>query len=99
MDGGDAVAGGDGAAAAAVPFAHYARFVSVDRAERRFRFYELRLQATLWGGVALVWTWGRLGTPGRWRAIEYPDRGAADPDIERAVRRRLRRGYRLVDVR
>ena len=63
--------------AGAAPFAHAARFVSVDPAEHRFRFYELRLQATLWGGVALVRAWGRLGTPGRWCASEYPDRAAA----------------------
>jgi predicted DNA-binding WGR domain protein len=84
--------------AGGVAFAHGARFVSVDPAKRRFRFYELRLQETLWGGVALVQVWGRLGTPGRWRASAYPDRAAAEPDVERAVRRRLRRGYRLADV-
>jgi predicted DNA-binding WGR domain protein len=80
-------------------FGRVARFVSVDSARRRFRFYELRWQPTLWGGVALVRAWGRLGTPGRWAATEYPDRAAAQPDVERAVRRRLGRGYRLVAVR
>src|SRR5215218_3398996 len=80
-------------------FGRVARFVSVDPAQRRFRFYELRWQETLWGGVALVRAWGRLGTPGRARATEYPDRAAAQPDIERAVRRRLGRGYRLVAAR
>ena len=84
------------AAAGVASFAHAARFVSVDSAQRRFRFYELRWQPTLWGGVALARAWGRLGTPGRWRAREYPDRTAAQPDVERAVRRRLERGYRLV---
>jgi predicted DNA-binding WGR domain protein len=91
------VAGNDGGATPeGVPFAHAVRFVSVDPAKRRFRFYELRLQATLWGGVALVRGWGRLGTPGRTRAAEYPDRAAATAAAERAVRRRLGRGYRLV---
>src|SRR5215207_969211 len=82
--------------AAGVPFAHAARFVGVDPAKRRFRFYELRLQGTLWGGVALVRAWGRLGTPGRWAATEYPDRAAVGPEVARAVRRRLARGYRRV---
>jgi predicted DNA-binding WGR domain protein len=88
-------------AASATPgsFESAARFVSVDPAKRRARFYELRLLPTLWGGVALVRAWGRLGTPGRWRAREYPDRAAAQPDVARAVRRRLGRGYRLVAVR
>ena len=80
-------------------FERAARFVSVDPAEHRFRFSELRLQETLWGGVALVRAWGRLGTPGRWRASEFPDRATAQADAERAVRRRLQRGYRLVGVR
>jgi predicted DNA-binding WGR domain protein len=83
-------------AAAGVREGHAARFVSVEPAQRRFRFYEVRLQPTLWGGVALVRAWGRLGTPGRSRASEYPDQAAAGPAVERAVRRRLRRGYRLV---
>jgi predicted DNA-binding WGR domain protein len=89
-------AGEDDVDPAVVPFAHAARFVSVDPAKRYFRFSELRLQETLWGGVALVRAWGRLGTPGRWRASEYPDRAAVGPDVERAGRRRLGRGYRLV---
>ena len=40
--------------------------------------------------------WGR---PAAGAPREYPDRDAAGPDVERAVRRRLGRGYRLVDVR
>ena len=89
----------DATDACGVPFAHAARFVSVDPTERRFRFYELRLQETLWGGVALVRAWGRLGAPGRWTATESPDREAAGPAVARAVRRRLARGYRPVGVR
>ena len=89
----------DAGAAGAVSFGHVARFVSVDPEQRRFRFYELRWQEPLWGGVALVRAWGRLGTPGRSRATEYPDRAAAERDVEQAVRRRLRRGYRLVAAR
>jgi predicted DNA-binding WGR domain protein len=86
-------------AAGGVAFEHVVRFESVDRAQQRFRFYELRWHTTLWGGVALVRGWGRLGTPGHARVREYPDRASAAPDAERAVRRRLRRGYRLVAVR
>jgi predicted DNA-binding WGR domain protein len=88
----------DATAADAVPLAHAARFVSADPEQNRARFYELRLQPTLWGGVALVRAWGRLGAPGRARVIEYPDR-AALPVAERMVRRRRRRGYRLVGAR
>ena len=39
------------AAAVVASFVHAARFVSVDPATRRCRFYELRLQETLWCAV------------------------------------------------
>jgi predicted DNA-binding WGR domain protein len=81
------------------PFAHYARFVSVDPAKNRFRSYELRWQPALWGGVLLVRTWGRLGARRQAAVSHHPDRASARPDVERAVRRRLRRGYRLVEAR
>jgi predicted DNA-binding WGR domain protein len=79
-------------------FAHFARFVSVDPAKNRYRCYELRWQPALWGGVLLVRTWGRAGTRRRAAVRAYPDRASARPDVERAVRRRLRRGYRLVEA-
>ena len=80
----------------ATPFRDGARFVSVDPTTNRARFYEVRLQATLWGAVALVRTWGRLGTPGRSAVRSYPEPGAARAAAERLVRRRLQRGYQLV---
>jgi predicted DNA-binding WGR domain protein len=86
-------------AAGGVAFAHDARFVSVDPTKNRFRAYELRWQPALWGGVLLVRTWGRAGARRRAAVRAYPDRASARPDIERAVRRRLRRGYRLVEAR
>jgi predicted DNA-binding WGR domain protein len=88
----------DAAAAGAVPFAHFARFVSIDSAGNRYRGYELRWQPALWGGVLLVRTWGRLGARRRVAVSYHPDRASARPLIERAVRRRLRRGYRLVEA-
>jgi predicted DNA-binding WGR domain protein len=87
------------AAEGAASFARFARFVSVDPATNRFRSYELRWQPVLWGGVPLVRTWGRAGTRRRAAVRAYPDRASAKPDVERAVRRRLRRGYRLVEAR
>jgi predicted DNA-binding WGR domain protein len=75
------VAGNDGGATPeGVPFAHAVRFVSFDPEKDRARFYELRFQETLWGGAALVRARGRLGTPGRWRASEFPERAAAGAD-------------------
>jgi predicted DNA-binding WGR domain protein len=85
--------------AGGVPFAHFARFESVDPARNRSRGDELRWQPALWGGVLLVRTWGRAGARRRATVRAYPDRASARPDVERAVRRRLRRGYRLVEAR
>jgi predicted DNA-binding WGR domain protein len=89
----------DAAAAGGVAFAHYARFVSIDPTQNRFRCYELRWQPALWGGVLLVRTWGRLGARRRVAVSHHPDRASAQPAAERAVRRRLQRGYRLVEAR
>lgn len=55
-------------------------------------------QPLLWGGGALVRTWGRIGTQGQQRLTgSYPDRAAAQSLVERLVRRRLTRRYQLVD--
>ncbi len=74
-------------------FACYARFVSVDPDRNRARFYALTWQPALWGGGALIRAWGRLPGPGRARVAFYPDRTAAQPEVERLIARRLRRGY------
>lgn len=49
---------------AVVGFQQFARFVSLDPDENRQRFYTLTWQPLLWGGGALVRTWGRVGTRG-----------------------------------
>ena len=72
------------------------RLTSVDPAADRFRFYALAWRPTLWGDFALVQTWGRLGGPGRSRTRFYASRAAAQGAIVRLLRRRLRRGYRVV---
>ncbi len=72
------------------------RLISVDPAADRFRFYALAWRPTLWGGFALVQTWGRLDGPGRSRTTPYASRAEAQGTIARLLRRRLRRGYRVV---
>jgi predicted DNA-binding WGR domain protein len=74
----------------------YARFVSVDPATNRLRFYSLSWQPMLFGGGMLIRTWGSTG-----RTLEtvYEDRASAQAVVEQLVKRRLRRGYRVVDTR
>ena len=82
-----------------VAFEHAVRLTSVDPASNRDRVYMLAWQPTLWGGLALVRTWGRRDRPGRSRATVYADRESAQADIRRLLRRRLRHGYEVLERR
>ena len=46
--------------------------------------------------IALVQTWGRLGSPSRTRTTFFASRPMAQEAIARLLRRRLRHGYRVV---
>ena len=67
------------------------------RGRWRNRTYRLHLQAALWGGVDVVRTWGRRGSLRRPRRLvtHHPDEVEAAGALASAIRRRLRRGYRL----
>ncbi len=76
-------------------FQHYLRFVSLDPAKNRARFYLLSWQVSLAGDMALVCTWGRLGTQGRTRVVFVLDRAEAEQHLAHLIRRRLKRGYQV----
>ncbi len=76
-------------------FTCYAQLESIDPTKNRARFYTLAWQPTLWDGGALVCTWGRIGGRGRSLTRFFPDRQSAQPLIERIIKRRVRRGYRV----
>ena len=80
-------------------FRAYARFVSVDPAKNRFRFYTLTWQPSLWGEGALLRSWDRIGAKGRSLQTFYQDRESAQALVDQLVRRRLPRGYQVVDAR
>jgi predicted DNA-binding WGR domain protein len=88
------------AAAAEVLAAFRARvhLTSVDPRRNRYRYYVLSWQPLLWGGGALIRTYGRVGTRGQTLEVRYPDRASAQPEIERLLRLRLRHGYTVVEV-
>jgi len=69
------------------------RFESIGRERNRARFYILSLQTTLWGEVAFVCSWGRVGGPGRSLARVVGDCGEAAAVFEKAAARRIKRGY------
>src|SRR3954447_23934936 len=82
---------------AVVAFQQYALFTSIDPDENRQRFYRLSWQPLLWGDIALIRSWGRVGSLGQQRLeATYPDRQSAQRLAERLIRRRLQRRYELV---
>ena len=80
-------------------FEHYIRFVSCDPAKNRNRFYLLSWQPTLDGSIALVCTWGRLGTRGRFRLLCAADQPNVQDMVARIIRRRVQRGYQVIEWR
>jgi predicted DNA-binding WGR domain protein len=57
------------------------------------RFYLLSLQPTLFGGVAVVRNWGRIGTSGQTMMQTFDDSARADEAFDWLERTKRRRGY------
>ena len=67
----------------------------VDPARRMHRFYEMAVQRDLLGGAALVYEWGRIGSPGQVRREIHRDEGQTMDALIARARAKTRRGYRL----
>ncbi len=67
------------------------RRIDADRNMRRF--YLLSIQPTLFGGVALVRNWGRIGTNGQAMMQTFDDSDKAGEAFEKLERSKRRRGY------
>ncbi|WP_141340307.1 WGR domain-containing protein [Bradyrhizobium sp. USDA 3458] len=65
----------------------------VDAARNMRRFYLLSLQPTLFGGVAVVRNWGRIGTSGQTMMQTFDDSARAGEAFDRLERTKRRRGY------
>ena len=59
------------------------------------RFYVLAIEPTLFGEMALVREWGRIGSVGRRRLDLHPNRAAAAESLDAWLARKVRRGYRV----
>jgi predicted DNA-binding WGR domain protein len=57
------------------------------------RFYVLSIEASLFGDVALIREWGRIGTAGQRRIELHESEGSAMEALETWLRRKQRRGY------
>ena len=73
------------------------RFIRINTEKNEARFYTLDFQPTLFGQVALVREWGRLGGGSKRRSDWFPTDVEAKAELERAVKRRLQRGYQRVE--
>jgi predicted DNA-binding WGR domain protein len=72
------------------------RLRSIDPDQNRWRAYAIDLQPTLFGDLALVTRWGRIGTRGQEKIYHFPNREEALSRLRTLVRRRRRHGYELV---
>ena len=57
------------------------------------RFYVLSLEPTLFGEVAVLRHWGRIGTRGRMTSSLHPTLRDAEAMLSRQLARRRKRGY------
>ncbi|MGF1277659.1 WGR domain-containing protein [Acetobacter pasteurianus] len=58
-----------------------------------WRYYDLSIQADLFGGTVLIRRWGRIGVPGKVRLDLFPDAGAAANQLGLLCCKKLKRGY------
>jgi predicted DNA-binding WGR domain protein len=59
------------------------------------RFYVLSIEPTLFGDIALVREWGRIGSSGRRRLDLHSDKTLAGEALDLWLARKTRRGYRM----
>ncbi|MCB8823535.1 WGR domain-containing protein [Microvirga rosea] len=57
------------------------------------RFYVLSVEPSLFGEIALVREWGRIGTIGRRKIELHENESSAMESLETWLRRKQRRGY------
>jgi predicted DNA-binding WGR domain protein len=74
---------------------HSLHLTRIDPARNMARFYHLSLQPTLFGEVALLRVWGRIGAGGQQRMHCFAGVEAALAAQARLERAKRRRGYVL----
>lgn len=68
----------------------------VDKALNMARRYELSVQPGLFGDVAVVRHWGRIGTIGQTKEFWFADEAGALSSAASVLRQKQNRGYRLL---
>lgn len=75
----------------------HAHLHRIDPKANMARFYHVDLVPTLFGEVAVLRQWGRIGTNGRTTVETLPSIGEAEMSANRTLRQKMRRGYRQLD--
>lgn len=75
----------------------HAHLRRIDPNANMARFYHIDLAPTLFGEVAVLRHWGRIGTNGRTTIETWPSIGEAEMSANRTLRQKMRRGYRQLD--
>jgi predicted DNA-binding WGR domain protein len=65
----------------------------LDPSRNMRRFYQLDIEADLFGGVLLMKRYGRIGARGRIMAEHYGDEALARAALQKQAERKRRRGY------
>lgn len=76
----------------------HAHLHRIDPNANMARFYRIDLAPTLFGEVAVLRQWGRIGTNGRTTIETWPSIGEAEMSANRTLRQKLRRDYRQLDL-
>ena len=71
-----------------------AELVRIDHDRGTHRFYHAGLWPDLFGGVAVMREWGRIGQSGTLKLDRYDDPEQAEAALDKLVRRKKRKGYR-----
>lgn len=74
-------------------FPRTAHLTRIDPSENMERYYSLTVTADLFGGSALVRSWGRIRLSSTTRIDLYPNEGAAIDALCEWRSRKMRRGY------
>ena len=76
------------------PIKHHLVLHRIDPEQGVRRFYSLMIERDLFGRVALVRNWGRIGTNGRELVEVFATEIEAGAALEALAREKWRRGYR-----
>lgn len=65
----------------------------VDAVRNMARHYSLSLEPTLFGELAIVRTWGRIGTHGQQKLLTFANPEEAVTELKKLALRKTRKGY------